>query len=106
MPHVYLIAEEPHPRETSGPWTKIGFTKNPPEWRLGADLKRGNSRILSVAAAFKYETEAEALAAERLAHQQFASTGVGKEWFRVAWQDIAQWLAGTGAAARTTTDKV
>lgn len=104
MAYVYLISEEPHPGETSGPWTKIGFSNNPPEWRLGANLKRGNSRILSVAAAFKYATEAEALAAERLAHQQFANAGVGKEWFRIAWQDAADWFASVGAIARTAED--
>ncbi|WP_166654225.1 GIY-YIG nuclease family protein [Tahibacter aquaticus] len=99
-----MIAEEPHPGETSGPWTKIGFSNNPPEWRLGANLKRGNSRALSVAAAFKYPTEADALAAERLAQQQFSSTCVGKEWFRVGWQDVARWFGSVGAIARTAED--
>ncbi len=64
MAYVYLISEEPHPGEVSGPWTKIGYTKNPPEWRLDANLTRGNSRVLSVLTAFKYPTEADAQAAE------------------------------------------
>ncbi|MBZ0223286.1 MAG: GIY-YIG nuclease family protein [Dokdonella sp.] len=104
MPYVYLIAEQPHDGDASGPWTKIGYTRNPPEWRLDANLKRGNSRALVVAAAFEYDTEQQARRAEREAHQKFQEMAVGKEWFRIAWQDVALWLDSIGASRRTTQD--
>jgi len=103
--YVYLISEEPHEGETSGPWTKIGFSNNPPEWRLNANLKRGNPRHLSVAAAFRYATEEEARAAERSAHAQFAQAGVGKEWFHVDWREAATWLESVGAVPRSAEDE-
>ena len=90
MTYVYLIVEEPHPGEVSGPWTKIGYTKNPPEWRLDANLTRVNSRVLSVLTAFEYPTEADAQAAERLAHRQFAGAAVRKKWFQVDPQQVDQ----------------
>ena len=97
---VYLIEEEPHPGETSGPWTKIGYSQNPPEWRMDANLKRGNPRKIHVAVAFEYDTSADARAAERSAHQQLGDSQHQKEWFRVAWQDVAAWLDATGARRR------
>ena len=97
---VYLIEEEPYPGDTSGPWTKIGYSRNPPEWRMEANLKRGNPRNIRVAAAFVYQTNEEAQAGERAAHEQFGGCRQQKEWFRVAWQDVAGWLEGTGARRR------
>ncbi|MDO6517799.1 hypothetical protein [Zobellia uliginosa] len=58
--YVYLIIEEPFENEESGPWTKIGYSKNPPEWRMNANLKRGNPRNLIVFEVFVYETQTEA----------------------------------------------
>ena len=97
---VYLIEEEPHPGETSGPWTKIGYSKNPPEWRLGANLKRGNPRHLRIAAAYQYRSEAAARAAEKSAHQAFSKSAHEKEWFRVRWKTVARWFEQQGAKPR------
>jgi hypothetical protein len=97
---VYLIEEESYPGETSGPWTKIGYSQNPPEWRMDANLKRGNPRNIRVAAAYEYDSNEAARAAERGAHQQFGDTKHQKEWFRVAWEDVASWMDGTGAKRR------
>ena len=69
---VYLIEEEPLHGESSGPWTKIGYSQNPPEWRMHANLKRGNPRNIRVAAAFEYETGEQARAAERNAQERFS----------------------------------
>jgi hypothetical protein len=77
---VYLFNEEPHPGESSGPWTKIGYSQNPPEWRMDANLKCGNPRNIHVAVAFEYDTSADAHAAERSAHQQFGDSKHQKEW--------------------------
>ncbi|CAN5862573.1 hypothetical protein BH24DEI2_BH24DEI2_26920 [soil metagenome] len=98
--YVYLIEEQPHPGETSGPWTKIGYSQNPPEWRMNANLKRGNPRNIHVAAAFEYGTNQEARAAERAAHQQFGDYKHQKEWFNLAWSEIASWMEGSGAKLR------
>lgn len=99
---VYLITEDPHPGECSGPWTKIGYSQNPPEWRMDANLKRGNPRDIRVAVAFEYDNSADARVAERSAHQHFGGMKHQKEWFRVAWQDVAAWLDSTGAKRRVT----
>lgn len=101
MPYVYLITEEPHDGEVCGAWTKIGYSQNPPEWRMDANLKRGNPRNIRVAAAFEFETNREARAAEKLAHMHFGDLKHQKEWFKVAWQDVASWLDNTGARRRT-----
>jgi len=69
--YVYLIEEIPYSHGESGPWTKIGYTKNPPEWRLGANLKRGNPRDLRVVAAHEFNTEEAAYEAEAMAHNHF-----------------------------------
>lgn len=98
--YVYLIEEEPIEGDKSGPWTKIGYSKNPPEWRMEANLKRGNPRNINVAAAFQYETEREARDAERNAHRNFNHLKHQKEWFRIAWSEVAQWLESTGAKLR------
>ena len=97
---VYLIEEVPHPGEISGPWTKIGYSQNPPEWRMDANLKRGNPRNIRVMVAFEFDTNTEARAAERGAHQQFIQSKHQKEWFRVAWQEVATWMDRTGAKRR------
>ena len=62
---VYLITEEPFEGETSG------YSQNPPEWRMDANLKRGNPRNIYVAAAFEFVTNVEARAAEAAAHEYF-----------------------------------
>lgn len=69
--HVYLITEEPLKNEENGPWTKIGYSKNPPEWRMNANLKRGNPRNLIVFAVFVFETQTEAIKWEKKAHGYF-----------------------------------
>lgn len=97
---VYLIEEEPYPGETSGPWTKIGYSQNPPEWRRDANLKRGNPRNIRVAVAYQYDSKEDACVAERGAHQRFGDAKHQKEWFRVAWQDVAAWMHDTGARRR------
>ncbi|WP_347261155.1 GIY-YIG nuclease family protein [Rudaea sp.] len=97
---VYLIEEEPLPGESSGPWTKIGYSQNPPEWRMHANLKRGNPRNIKVAAAFAYETNGQARAAERNAHEHFSNAKHQKEWFRISWSEVAAWLESTGAKQR------
>ena len=98
--YVYLIEEEPHPGEESGPWTKIGYSQNPPEWRMEANLKRGNPRNIHVAAAFEYSSTEEARAAEKEAHQHFSDVKHQKEWYRVAWEEVANWMDSTGARRR------
>lgn len=103
--YVYLVAEEPHEGEV-GHWTKIGYTKNPPEWRVNANLKRGNPRRLTVPVAFQYPTEYLARRAEQDAHRHFKEVSMGKEWFRIAWQDVAVWFRSMGAVARTEEDIV
>ena len=97
---VYLIEEKSYPGETTGPWTKIGYSKNPPEWRLEANLKRGNPRDLRVAVAFQYRTERQAQAAEKAAHEAFAKHAHQKEWFHVRWKTVARWFERHGAKAR------
>ena len=100
--YVYLITEEAHPTELIGSWTKIGYSKNPPEWRLNANLKRGNSRNLHVKAAFVYTSEQEARAAEKLAHAAFAEHKGQKEWFNIEWQRASDWFTSLGAIHRPT----
>ena len=98
--YVYLIEEECHAGEVSGPWTKIGYSQNPPEWRMDANLKRGNPRNIRVAAAFVFETTEEASAVEKRTQAQFADRLHQKEWFRVHWSEIAEWLDQSGAKRR------
>lgn len=100
MAYVYLITEDPHENEVCGPWTKIGYSQNPPEWRMDANLKRGNPRNIRIAAAFEYPTNQAARVAEKLAHAHFDDVKHQKEWFNVAWQSVAAWLEGTGARLR------
>lgn len=98
--YVYLIEEVPHEGEISGPWTKIGFSQNPPEWRMNVNLKFGNPRNIRVAKAFEYATADEARTAESNAHNQFISFKHQKEWFLVSWADVSSWMESQGAKAR------
>ena len=102
--YVYVIEEEPHLGESSGPWTKIGYSKNPPEWRMEANLKRGNPRSIRIAEAFVFESEQQARNAERSAHRHFADRRHQKEWFRVSSQDVVAWMVSTGAQLRPSQD--
>jgi len=36
--YVYLLEEMPYQPGESGPWTKIGYSANTPEWRIDANL--------------------------------------------------------------------
>lgn len=99
--YVYLIEEVPVDGETTGPWTKIGYSQNPPEWRMDANLKRGNPRDIRVARAFEYATNDEARAAEQAAHKRFSEFAREKEWYRVSWREVAEWLEGQGARPRS-----
>ena len=38
--YVYVLEETPYSTGDSGLWTKIGFSINPPEWRIGANPAR------------------------------------------------------------------
>ncbi len=67
---------------------------------MDANLKRGNPRNIRVAVAFEYETGEAARAAEQGAHEQFGHRKHQKEWFRVAWSDVAAWMDGSGAKRR------
>jgi hypothetical protein len=98
--YVYLIEEEPHPGEKTGPWTKIGYSKNPPEWRLGANLKRGNPRNLRVAAVFEFDSEQAAYTAEQNAHKAFRAHMHQKEWFRIPSEQVRDWFLHSGAKLR------
>jgi hypothetical protein len=95
---VYLLEEIPYCPGESGPWTKIGFSRNPPEWRLNANLKRGNPRDLRVAAVYEFESEEDAYEAEQRAHKQFSQFAHQKEWFRVPWQQVAEWFSASGTS--------
>ena len=68
---------------------------------MEANLKRGNPRNLRIAAAFEFESNQEALAAEKRAHQHFAGHKHQKEWFAVGWQEIAAWIQESGAKVRS-----
>lgn len=100
--YVYLIQEQPFEGEVAGPWTKIGYSQNPPEWRMDANLKRGNPRSIRVAAAFEFETEDTAYSFEKRAHEHFANRAHEREWFRVDWTEVAAWLEANGAKQRVS----
>jgi len=99
--YVYLIEEQACLGDTSGPWTKIGYSQNPPEWRMDANLKRGNPRNIRVAVAFEYDSSAAARAAEQAAHDHFYGHKHQKEWFRIPWYVVAVWMDGCGAKRRS-----
>ena len=96
MAYVYLLEEVPHSVGESGPWTKIGCSKNPPEWRLGANLKRGNPRDLRLPVVYEFDTERAMWDAEGYAHEQFQKFAHQKEWFNISWQEIAAWADALG----------
>ena len=99
--YVYLLEELPnHPGE-SGPWTKIGYSQNPPEWRVNQNLKRGNPRTLRLSAVFEFDTQDEAFNAEQAAHTHFSPLKHEREWFRIAWRDVAEWLRSRGFRERS-----
>jgi hypothetical protein len=83
----------------SGTWTKIGRSINP-EARLNNDLKRGNRRKLRVAVAYEFDSEAAAWQAEAQAHRIFGQFQHPKEWFRVSWSEVADWVESVGGWRR------
>jgi hypothetical protein len=88
--YVYLLEEVPFEPNASSEWTKIGCSKNPPEWRVGANLMRGNPRILKLPVVYEFTTEQEAYQAEFLAHENFKTFFCRKEWFNLSWLHIAE----------------
>ena len=101
MAYVYVLQEVPLANESTGPWTKIGYSKNPPEWRLDANLKRGNPRDVIVASAFEFESEEEARSAEKAGHGEFRAHSHQKEWFSVEHSVVTKWYIAYGAKLRT-----
>jgi hypothetical protein len=97
---VYLLEEVPFAPNESSQLTKVGYSRNPPEWRVGANLIRGNPRELRLPVVYEFATEAEAYQAESLAHRNFGGFALQKEWFRVSWQDIAKWCDEQGWVRR------
>ena len=102
MAYVYLIIEEPYQGETLCDWVKIGYTQNPPEWRMDANLKRGNPRLVKIAATFEYETNEIARTAEKAAHEHFKEYLHQKEWFRIHWRIVKEWFLAQGAKHRVS----
>jgi hypothetical protein len=90
--YVYLLGEVPYSNRDSGPWTKIGWSRNPPEWRIGANLTRGNPRDLCLATVYEFEIEEAAYAAEQATHERFRDVKHQKEWFRVNAGQVAEWV--------------
>ncbi|PKF49297.1 GIY-YIG nuclease family protein [Enterovibrio nigricans] len=103
MAFVYLITEEAFEGEVVRPWVKIGYSKNPPEWRVNANLKRGNPRCLVLSAVFEFESIVQARRAEKAAHEQFSQHLFQKEWFQVCWKTVAAWYEEQGAIYRKNT---
>lgn len=60
----------------------------------------GNSRCVRVAEAFEFSTIAEALVAERKAHEAFDRFGLQKEWFNISWEKVSSWMKNQGYAPR------
>lgn len=88
---MYLLEEKAHIVGEGGPWTKIGFSMNPPEWRLNSNLKRGNPRDLLLAAVYEFSSTKEAREAEGVTHVHFNEFAHQKEWFQVSWHTVAEW---------------
>jgi hypothetical protein len=93
---VYVLEETPYSTGDSGPWTKIGCSRNPPEWRIGANLTRGNPRNLRLAAVYEFETEKAAYEAEATAHAHFQPHYHQKEWFKISGSQVAEWAVEAG----------
>ncbi len=100
MAYVYLIVEEPFEGEALKNWVKIGYSQNPPEWRMNANLKLGNPRSIKLAAAFEYATNDDAITAEKTAHDKFKQHLHEKEWFQLHWKQVEQWFIEKGAQQR------
>ena len=100
MAYVYLIIEEPFEGETLVDWVKIGYSQNPPEWRMDANLSRGNPRTIRVAAAFEYETNDQARNAEKAAHKEFMQHLHQKKWFQIHWKIVKHWFIQNGTKLR------
>lgn len=100
MAYVYLIVEEPFEGEALKNWVKIGYSQNPPEWRMNANLKLGNPRSIKLAAAFEYATNDDAQTAEKTAHIKFKQHLHAKEWFQLHWKQVEQWFVEQGAQRR------
>jgi hypothetical protein len=105
MAYVYLISEVSDPRESTLEWVKIGYTQNPPEWRLEANLTRGNPRQVFVAAAFEYEDNLSAQRAEKAGHKHFKDHLHQKEWFQISWNLVFDWYLSQGAKLRESERK-
>lgn len=101
MAFVYLITEEPFDDEQIKNWVKIGYSQNPPEWRMNANLKRGNPRNIFIAAVFEYSSHQEARAAEKAGHAHFRQYLFQKEWFQLDWKCVEKWYVAQGAKPRT-----
>lgn len=101
MAYVYLIVEESFEGEALKDWVKIGYSQNPPEWRMNANLKRGNPRPIKIAAAFEYATNDDAKAAEKAAHSHFKQHLHEKEWFQLHWKQVHDWFFKQGARLRS-----
>lgn len=104
MAYVYLIVEEPFEGEALKDWVKIGYSQNPPKWRMDANLKRGNPRSIRIAAAFEYDTNDEAWKAEKAAHEEFKEFLHEKEWFQLHWKQVEQWFIAQGARLHNVTN--
>ncbi len=96
MAFVYLITEKPFEGESSNQYVKIGYSKNPPEWRMNANLKRGNPREIFIHSQFTFETMKDALQAETLGHTHFKKAALGKEWFKVNPEIVKEWYLDQG----------
>jgi|SRR5580692_9743398 T5orf172 domain len=107
--YVYLLEEVPFAPNEASQLTKIGCSGNPPEWRVGANLTRGNPRHLRLPVIYQFETEKAAYEAEDQAHRHFHEFYERKEWFRRSWQEVAAWCDAQGWAKSqiwTTPEKV
>jgi hypothetical protein len=100
--YMYLLEEIPYIPGESSIWTKIGYSKNPPEWRLEANLKRGNPRALKLAIVYEFESVPDAREAEKRAHEQFRQFAHQKEWFQLQWQQVADWCSNSGFKIRVS----
>jgi hypothetical protein len=92
MAYLYLIEEIPLEGENSGPWCKIGISKNPPEWRLNANLKRGNPRDLVVRYCYELQDIQSVRLSEKKAHHYFKEHLRTKEWFNISADIANNWL--------------
>jgi hypothetical protein len=92
MAYLYLIEEVPLTDEKSGPWCKIGISKNPPEWRMNANLKRGNPRDLIIRFCYQFDDAKKMRETEKKAHRHFHEYLRTKEWFNISAETAHEWL--------------